>query len=72
MYSLDRSALHFFYIYKETATSKPPGPTVRVDFFRGTAIIFKLTVQNTGIDVAEQNLPVIIENILEKDRCLFQ
>lgn len=72
MYSLGRSALHFFYVYKEAAMSKPPVPTVRVDFFRGTAIIFKLTVQNTGIDVAEQNLPVIIESTLEEDRRLFQ
>ena len=55
-----------FYVYKETATSKSPGPTVRVDFFRGTAIIFKLTVQNTGIGLAEPNLPVIIESTLGK------
>ena len=32
----------------------------------GINIIWKLTAQNTGIGVAEQNLPVIIESTLEK------
>jgi len=39
------------------------GPTTTND---GINIIWKLTVQNTGIGVAEQNLPVIIESTLGK------
>jgi hypothetical protein len=61
----------FFLCYKETTSalhrlagiSVAMGPTTTND---GLNIIWKLTAQNTGIGVAEQNLPVIIESTLGK------